>query len=319
MIDEKQIIKPASLEMLAESAKNVEEQLIDIFVNEAPKRMMERQFSHLKDDQDSYSANKIKESVLEFVKNLQERLLAEIPVTVASLCTIRQIFPTRFRYELIIAVLTASEKIKREFIGKFDPTFIENDIESTRKEVMEWIGIEFKDLIMHDYFIKEGRFDDALAVVKSIELQREASNDALLKIEVSNLKTNLALKKGDCDLYFEALNQGLSLHGKETVYFHPDMFKSSIEILLSISIPEGIKIKLSGEGQAWFMKEGVGFVHKQAELFTSVLIRKITEGICKTREIKTGDDFRSMLSGPKFDDIVSGFKQLNPFIEKIVL
>lgn len=300
-----QKIDPISITQLSDMVGKRFKEMMEVFKNQIPKELA-------KEGGGDEGSKKHMES---FSKDLIERMLAEFPVTLMSIIPIVFSQPTKFHWELVKCMLTASAKVKREISSKMSYDYdVEDDIKKTKEQMEGILAKEFKTEVLLWRLIDEKKWKEALPIVKTIETERENA-DLPLKVEVANWKGQIAFNLGDADAFFESLSTILKNSAGQIAYSPNDMVYA-ISMLLQKELV-ALQIFLTPLGHIRVLTEGWPFMNKQGEEFQDYLVRKIIEAMFVEHKISTGEDFRKWIKETK-KDIVDMYKLLNPYVTEIL-
>lgn len=299
-----QPINPIGLKQLSDMTGGLFNQMMDVFTKDIPKGL-------------SISFGKKNEEHSEaFIKQLMEKMMAQLPVTLMSLIPMMLSFPTKFHWELSKHLLEASAKVKRELVPQYlsQDYDVEADIKRTKEELEAVLSREFKTEVVLWRLMDEQRWAEALPIVKTIEIEREKA-DLRQKTEVANWKQQIAINLGDVDMFFKAISSLLKIAGNDVSY-QADEMTYGITILLS-KVVVGINLTLTPIGHIIASKKGPAFIVEQAIAFQNYLVKKLIDAIFKERTINTGEDFKKFITETK-KDTIEIFKTLNPYVSDII-
>lgn len=292
-------INPLDMNKVAEIAGHTAEQLRDILVNILP------------------TMGQIK-GAEGFHREMMEKISDKLTVTLLSLAPLRQREPTRFEIELRRHILTASEEVKRELVSSHKLVFdVEEDIRKVRADMESFLNTRYKSEMSLWKMMQEERWEDAMQIIRAIELERESGDDILDKVEVANWKQYVSAHRGDADTYFVSLSGFLEAVPKEAVaMYDPTSFDQSLGILLS-KILRTFNIQLNPLGYQKVVCQNFLIVTQEiGSAFCQYLVREITNATFKDRSINSGEDFRSLLrdDAKRFEKV---FVSLNPYVNAI--
>jgi hypothetical protein len=280
------------------------EQLKKIFLTQIPKTLSE-QFGDLA----------LQQHVQDFASELMEKTIARFPVALTSIIPMMFSQPTKFHWELAKCLLKEGAEVKREVAERFKHLNydVEKDIEKTKNEFEAILAKEYKTEVVLWRLMDENRWQDALTVIKAIEIER-ANADLAKKTEVANWKQQIAIYLGDVDMFFESLSTLSKIADKKLLH-NPDEMVYAVTMLLSKTLVE-IKLTPSFLGQMMISSKGTEFIMDQGAAFQAFLVQKIVDATLKDSIIHNGDDFRRYISETK-EATITSFISLNPYVSAI--
>lgn len=300
-----QKIDPISMFKLSEMVEERFKEIMDVFINQIPKDLAK----------DSGGDGDIKNQMESFTRDLIKKMLAEFPITLASIIPTMFSQPTKFHWELVKHMLEASVKVKREISSRLSSHYnVEDDIKKTKEQLEGLLAREYKTEVLLWRLMDEKKWKETLPVIKAIEMERQNA-DLPLRLEVANWKSEIAFNLGDSDMFFESLSTILK-NSADQILYRPDDMVYAISILLQKELI-GFRMALTPIGKGRALTEGFSFVAKQGQQYQDYLIQKIIEAVFIESKISTGEEFRNWIKDTR-KGMVDTYKLLNPFVAEIV-